>query len=261
MLEALAVWAFAMANDFADEVVVVTGASAGIGAALAAELAGRGAKLLLGARRRDRLLEVAGRIGAEAVVTDVTRRPDVLALRDAALTRFGRIDVWVNNAGRGMTRTVDALDDDDLDQMIRDNVKSALYGMQAALGPMKERGRGTIVNVSSMLGRVPFATIRAAYSAAKAALDSLAESLRMDLARSHPGIRVVTVFPGVVATDFGSNAVFGGPDSRTLPGAQPVEEVARIVADGMRAGPLDVYTRADGLESVLGYLRGLGTAR
>ena len=131
-----------MANDFADEVVVVTGASAGIGAALAAELAGRGAKLLLGARRRDRLLEVAGRIGAEAVVTDVTRRPDVLALRDAALTRFGRIDVWVNNAGRGMTRTVDALDDDDLDQMIRDNVKSALYGMQAALGPMRSAGAG-----------------------------------------------------------------------------------------------------------------------
>lgn len=251
-----------MANDFADEVVVVTGASAGIGAALAAELAGRGAKVVLAARRRDRLLEVAGRLpGAAAIVADVTRRGDVLALRDAALARFGRIDAWVNNAGRGMTRSVDALDDDDLDQMMRDNVKSALHGMQAALGPMKERGRGTIVNVSSMLGRVPFATMRAAYSAAKAALDSLAESLRMDLARTHPGIRVVTVFPGVVATEFGNNAVFGGPDSRTLPGAQGVEEVARIVADGMRGGPVDVYTRADGLESVLGYLRGLGTAR
>jgi NADP-dependent 3-hydroxy acid dehydrogenase YdfG len=251
-----------MANDFADEVVVVTGASAGIGAALARELAGRGARLVLAARRRDRLLEVARAAGgAEAVVADVTRRTDVLRLRDAALARFGRIDAWVNNAGRGMTRHVDALDDDDLDQMIRDNVKSALYGMQAALGPMKERGRGTIVNVSSMLGRVPFATMRAAYSAAKAALDSLAESLRMDLARSHPGIRVVTVFPGVVATEFGNNAVFGGPDSRSLPGAQAVEDVARIVADGIRGGAVDVYTRADGLESVVGYLRGLGAAR
>jgi NADP-dependent 3-hydroxy acid dehydrogenase YdfG len=251
-----------MANDFADEVVVVTGASAGIGAALAAELARRGARLVLAARRRDRLRDVAERVGAaEALVTDVTRRADVLALRDAALARFGRIDAWVNNAGRGMTRNVDAIEDDDLAQMMRDNVSSALYGMQAALGPMKERGRGTIVNVSSMLGRVPFATMRAAYSASKAALGSLTESLRMDLARSHPGIRVVLVLPGVVATDFGANAVFGGPDSRTLPGAQSVDDVARIVADGMRGGPVDVYTRGDGLESVLTHLRGLAGAR
>jgi NAD(P)-dependent dehydrogenase (short-subunit alcohol dehydrogenase family) len=126
---------------------------------------------------------------------------------------------------------------------------------------MKQRGRGTIVNVSSMLGRVPFATIRSAYCAAKAALDSLAEALRMDLAKDFPGIRVVTVFPGVVATDFGSNALFGGPDSRTFPGAQAVEEVARIVADGLKGGPADVYTRPDGLERALGYLKSLAGAR
>lgn len=252
-----------MANDFADEVVVITGASSGIGAALAGELGRRGARLVLVARRRDRLLEVAQRIGgAEVVVADVTRRDKVTAVRDAALTRFGRIDAWVNNAGRGITRPVEALTDEDVDAMIRDNVKSALYGMQAVLPHLEERGTGTLVNVSSMLGRVPFASFRSAYCAAKAALNALTEALRVDLAKEFPGIRVVTVFPGVVvATDFGSTALHGGADSRTLPGAQPVDEVARAIADAIHGGPSDVYTRADGLERAVGHLRALAGAR
>jgi NAD(P)-dependent dehydrogenase (short-subunit alcohol dehydrogenase family) len=250
-----------MAKDFSDEVVVVTGASGGIGAALAEELARRGARLALLARRREKLEEVARRAdGALAIVADVTRREEVVRARDAALARFGRIDAWVNNAGRGITRPVEALSDDDLDQMMRDNLKSALYGMQAVLPHLKERGRGTIVNVSSMLGRVPFASIRSAYSASKAALNSLGESLRFELAKDHPGIRIVNVLPGVVATDFGNNALFGGPDSRTLPGAQSVEEVARAIAGAIRGGPLDVYTRADGLERAVAHLRTLAGA-
>lgn len=249
-------YAVAMASDWADEVVVVTGASSGIGAALAEELGRRGARVVLVARRREKLLEVAARVpGAEVVTADVTRRADVVAARDAALARFGRIDAWVNNAGRGITRPLEALSGEDLDAMLRDNVKSALYGMQAVLPHLKERGRGVLANVSSMLGRVPFATIRSAYSASKAALDSLTETLRFELAKDFPAIRVVLVFPGVVATAFGTNALHGGPDSRALPGAQPVEEVARIVADGLRAGPLDLYTRPDGLERVLEHLR------
>jgi NADP-dependent 3-hydroxy acid dehydrogenase YdfG len=250
-----------MANDLAEQVVVVTGASAGIGAALAEELARRGARVALVARRREKLEEVArAASGAEVVVADVTRREAVLAAREAVLARFGRIDAWVNNAGRGITKPVEALEDDDLDQMVRDNVKSALYGMQAVLPHMKARGRGTIVNVSSMLGRVPFASIRSAYSASKAALGSLTESLRFELAKDHPGIRLVLVFPGVVATDFGNHALHGGPDSRTLPGAQPAGEVARAIADAIRGGPLDVYTRPDGLERAVGHLRGAAGA-
>ncbi len=248
-----------MAQGYADRVVVLTGASARIGAALARELAGRGAGLVLMARRRERLEEVArGLPAAEAVVGDVTRREDHVRLLDAALKRFGRADVWVNNAGRGISKPLLALDDADLDEVFRDNLRSVLYGMQVALGHMLPRGTGVVVNVSSMLSRVPFATIRSAYSAAKAAVNSLAETARFELARSHPGIRVVTVLPGVVATDFGLSAIGGGPDSRQLPGAQDVGEVARVVADGMLAGPVDVYTRPDGLDTAVGYLARLG---
>jgi NAD(P)-dependent dehydrogenase (short-subunit alcohol dehydrogenase family) len=247
-----------MPEDYADRVVVVTGASAGIGAALARELAARGARLVLLARRRERLEEAArGLPAAELVVGDATRREDHLRALDAGVRRFGRVDVWVNNAGRGITKPLLALDDADLDEVFRDNLRSALYGMQVALGHMKPRGTGVVVNVSSMLGRVPFATVRSAYSAAKAALNSLAETARFELAKDFPAIRIVTVLPGVVATDFGLNARGGGMDSRAMAGAQDVGEVARIVADGMLAGPLDLYTRPEGLDAVLGHLKRL----
>ncbi len=247
-----------MAESYADRVVVVTGASAGIGAALARELAARGAKLVLVARRREKLEEVArGLPAAELVVGDVTRREDHVRALDAAIRRFGRVDVWVNNAGRGISKPLLALDDADLDEVFRDNVRSVLYGMQVALGHMRPRGTGVVVNVSSMLGRVPFATIRSAYSAAKAAVTSLTETARIELAKDFPGLRLVTVFPGVVATEFGVNARGGGPDSRAMPGAQDVGEVARVVADGILSGPVDLYTRPDGLDAALGHLRRL----
>jgi len=247
-----------MTRDLDGQVVVITGASAGIGAALAEELSRRGARLVLVARRREALEAVAGRCGeAEVVVADVTRRAEVERAMAAALARFGRVDCWVNNAGRGITRTVEQLSDQDLDEMVRDNLKSALYGMQAVLPHLKARGDGAIVNVASMLARVPFISIRSAYSAAKAALASLTESLRLELGKDWPGIRVVLVLPGIVATGFGANALGGGPDSRALPGAQPVEEVARIIADGVRTARGDLYTRPGMLERTVDHLTGL----
>ena len=127
----------------------------------------------------------------------MTVRAEVERLRDRAIEQFGSIDVWVNNAGRGISRLVAEVTDDELDQMITVNVKSALYGMQAVLPHFKERGAGQIVNVSSFLSRVPMASIRAAYSASKAALNSLTANLRMDLAATHPGIHVTLVMPGL----------------------------------------------------------------
>jgi short-subunit dehydrogenase len=227
-----------------DKVVVITGASAGMGAELARQLGEKGAKLVLAARRQPELEAVVARSGREAiaVVSDATRRGDMEKLRDAALHRFGRIDVWVNNAGRGITRAVAELSDEDLDAMIRDNVKSALYGMQAVLPHFKSRNAGQIVNISSGLGRVPVASFRSAYSAAKHALNALSACLRMELKQTHPGLMVSVVMPGVVATDFGINALGGGPDSRALPGAQSVEDATKVIVDVIEHPRAEAYT-------------------
>jgi NAD(P)-dependent dehydrogenase (short-subunit alcohol dehydrogenase family) len=238
-----------------NKVVVITGASAGIGAALSELIGGKGGRPVLAARREPELRQVAARSGAEAlpVVADVTRREDVQRVLDAALARFGQVDVWVNNAGRGITRLVSELTDEDLDEMMRVNVKSALYGMQAVLPHFQSRGSGHLINVSSMLGRVPSVPIRSAYNAAKHALNALTANLRMELRERHPGIHVSTVMPGPVATDFGLNALGGGPDSRRLPFAQTAEEVAAVIAELIQHPRADVYTRPEFHPQVLAY--------
>ncbi len=238
-----------------DKVVVITGASGGIGAAVARLVARAGGRPVLAARREKELGEAARACGPEAlaIVADATRREDVLRVLEAAIARFGRVDVWINNAGRGISRPVAELTDDDFDEMMRVNVKSALYGMQAVLTHFKARGRGHIINVSSMLGRMPYIGIRSGYSAAKHALNALTANLRMDLRATHPGIQVTTVSPGVVATEFGLHALGGGPDSRQLPMAQPVEEVAAVIAGVIERPRADVYTRPGLAERVAAY--------
>lgn len=237
------------------KVVVITGASAGIGASLAELVARRGGRTVLLARREQALGEVAARCGAEAlpVVADVTRRVDLERALAAGIARFGHVDAWVNNAGRGISRPVSQLTDEDFDEMMLVNVKSVLWAMQCVLPHFRERGSGHIVNVSSMLGRVPFAPIRSAYSAAKHALNALSANLRMELRAEHPGIHVSVVSPGVVATEFGLSARHGGPDSRTLPGAQSAEEVAAVIAEVLERPRADVYTRPGAQQLVAAY--------
>ena len=207
--------------DWKGQVVVVTGASGGIGAALAIEVARRGGSVVLAARREEKLKEVLQAAGGagEVVPADVTHREDVARIASRAIERFGKVDAWVSNAGRAVTRQVVDLTDDDLDTMFRDNVKSAVYGMHVIAPHFKERKRGHLVNVSSMLVAYPSPPSASAYSGAKHALNSLTENFAMDLAKDYPDIRVTTVMPGVVATDFGLNALGGGVDSRSLPGA------------------------------------------
>jgi NAD(P)-dependent dehydrogenase (short-subunit alcohol dehydrogenase family) len=173
------------------------------------------------------------------------------------LERFGGIDVWVNNVGRGITRNPSELTDDDVDAVMQVNVKSALYGMQSVLPHFKARGRGHIINVSSMLGRAPFAVIRSAYCGAKHFLNALTATFRAEVQATHPDIQVSLVSPGVVRTDFGLNALHGGPDSRTFPGSQSAEEVAEVLMDVVRTRHADVYTRPGSKAAVAAYLDGL----
>jgi short-subunit dehydrogenase len=235
-------------------VVVITGASAGIGAAVARKLAGEGATLVLAARREKELNQVADearKLGARAVLTvqaDVTRRDQVVRVREQALAEFGRIDVWINNAGRGITRSVLDLTDDDVDDMIAVNLKSAIYGMQVAVSHFVDRGEGHLINISSFLGRVPIASFRSIYSASKAALNSLTANLRADL-RAHPEVHVSLVMPGVVTTDFARN-VRGDvrpPINAAAPGAPPMnaqtpEEVAERIVDVIHNPVAELYT-------------------
>jgi NADP-dependent 3-hydroxy acid dehydrogenase YdfG len=230
-----------------DKVIVITGASEGIGAALAGELAKRGAKgLVLAARSEAKLAEVAAPLGANVLVvpTDVTKRAELERLRDRTLERFGQLDVLVNNAGRALWRLVSELTDADLDEMMTVNVKSVVYGIQAVLPYFRDRKHGHIVTVSSGLSRFPFVAQRSAYSAAKAAVNLIMGSLRAELRDPFPEIHCTTVLPGVVATDFGKNALHGGVDNRTIPGAQPVGEVATVIADAIAKPVAETYTRA-----------------
>jgi NADP-dependent 3-hydroxy acid dehydrogenase YdfG len=232
-------------NDMKEKVVVITGASGGIGAALAELLATRGASVVLVARRQDALQAVAARCGERVlpVVADVTHRDQVQGVVAKSIARFGHIDVWVNNVGQGITIMPSQLTEDDIDEVMRVNVKSALYGMQEVLPHFKERGSGHVINVSSMLGRMPMALIRSAYSASKHFLNALTANFRTEVQETHPGIQFSIVSPGVVRTDFGNNARHGGPDSRAFPESQSAEEVAAVIAGVIESRKPDVYTR------------------
>ena len=220
----------------------------------------RGANVVLVARREEALRDVARACGERAhpVVADVTRREDVRRVVSESLARCGHIDVWVNNVGQGISRMPSQLTDDDVDDIIKVNVKSALYGMQEVLPHFKERGQGHVINVSSMLGRIPFALIRSAYNGAKHFLNALTANFREEVQQTHPGIQFSLISPGVVSTDFGLNARHGGPDSRSLPNAQTAEDVAAVIADVIETRRPDVYTRTGARKRIASYYAGVG---
>ena len=243
-----------------NKIVVITGASAGIGAATAELLSRRGMRLGLLARRAEALRRVADRCGTDALalVGDAADRADVRRAVGDVLARFGHIDVWINNVGQGISRLPSQLTDEDVDEMMRLNVKSALYGMQEVLPHFKERGAGHVINVSSMLGRIPFAVIRSAYCGAKHFLNALTATFREEVQQTHPGIQFSLVSPPVVRTDFGLNARHGGPDSRSLPNSQSAEDVAAVIAGVIESRAPDVYTHPGAQQRVAGYYASLG---
>jgi NADP-dependent 3-hydroxy acid dehydrogenase YdfG len=242
-----------------DKVIVITGASSGIGAALAKQLGQAGNSVVLSARREDLLNEVADAAGERAlpITADVCRRDDVNRLRDQAVEEFGQVDVWVNNAGRGIGVKVLDLTDEQFDEMVSVNLKSAWYGMQAILPHFMERGQGHLINISSALSRVPFATYRSIYAASKAALNTLTAQTRIDLKRDYPDVHLSTVLPGVVSSDFAASALGGTPAWSGGGGGRVVmqtpDEVAAAIVGLIERPVPELYTLPGGAETMRKY--------
>lgn len=217
-----------MSNNIAGKVVVITGASSGLGEATARHLSALGAVVVLGARRVDRIESLAAALAgndgrAIAVRTDVTQSAQVKNLVEVAIEKYGRIDVMINNAGLMPHSPLDRLKIDDWDRMIDVNIKGVLYGIAAALPYMQQQKYGHIINVSSVAGH----KVRpgsAVYAATKHAVLALSEGLRQEVKPYN--IRTTVISPGALATEL--------PDSVTEPdiaaGVRKVYEVA-ISAD------------------------------
>ena len=185
------------------KVIAITGAGSGIGRATALLLAERGAKLVLGARRADRLEAVAKQIGsaggeAAYIPIDVRRRDDLSSLVALACERFGKLDVFVSNAGIGPVSLLDELRVDDWDDMIDINVKGVLYGIAAALPVFRRQSFGQFVNIASTAGLITKPTM-AVYSGTKFAVRAISEGLRQEAGDK---LRVTIITPGFVKTDF-----------------------------------------------------------
>jgi NADP-dependent 3-hydroxy acid dehydrogenase YdfG len=223
-------------NGISGKVIVITGASSGLGEAAARFLAAEGAAVVLGARRVDRIRSQADELSANgakalALATDVTNPEQVKALVDAAVQQFGRIDVMINNAGLMPHSPLERLKIEDWNRTIDVNIKGVLYGIAAALPHMQRQKSGHIINVSSVAGH----SVRpggAVYSATKHAVRVISEGLRQEVKPYN--IRSTIISPGAVATEL--------PDSITEPDvaagiksfyekyAIPAESFARIVA-------------------------------
>jgi len=210
-----------------DRVVVITGASSGIGEACGAAFLEKGAKVALAARRADRLEALAAGLverGGEAlaVATDVTDEASVAALFEAAMARFGRVDVLVNNAGIADSTPADELELALWYKVIDTNLTSAFLCARAAIRIMKPQGHGRIINVGSISARVPRAE-SPAYTASKWGLDGLTRALAID-GRAH-NIAVSVMHPGIVATELGGGAPSNRPAELT---AQP-RDIADVI--------------------------------
>jgi NADP-dependent 3-hydroxy acid dehydrogenase YdfG len=184
-----------------DKVILITGASSGIGAGIARELGAAGGKLMLGARRTDRLEALVGEItakGGEALARslDVTDRANVAAFTEEARRRWGRIDAIVNNAGVMPLSPMASLKVDEWDRMIDVNIKGVLYGIAAVLPGMTARGSGHVINIAS-IGALAVSPTAAVYCATKYAVRAISDGLRQE----HGDIRVTCIHPGVVESE------------------------------------------------------------
>jgi len=244
-------------RDLRGRVAIVTGASAGIGAATARALAACGARIVLAARRGDRLQQLAGELAAAygvetlALPTDMSEREQVAALVTGAAAHFGRVDILINNAGLGLQGDAADLPERPLRYLFDVNFFAPQFAMGAAVPIMRGQGEGAIVNITSILAKVPLPSLgmtggSAGYAASKAALHALSLGARAELADD--GIRVITVLPGVTRSEFNeqflvssSGAVPGARPSGSLLGVTRPEKVAAAILQGIERNQREVY--------------------
>lgn len=193
-----------MPRPVGEQVIVITGASTGIGWETAIELGTRGSSVVLAARNETALREAAKeveRLGGKpyVVVTDVSQWEQVNRLAQQAVDRFGRVDTWVNNAAVSEYGTVEAMTIPEFERVLQVILLGQIYGMQAALPHLICQGQGTIINVASVLA-VRSVPLQSAYCAAKHGIKGFTETLRMELVHEHPGIRVTLVMPSSINT-------------------------------------------------------------
>ena len=213
-------------------VVVLTGASSGIGRVAAKMLARRSAKLVLAARSSDALHEVMRHcieLGAEAIAvpTDVRDESQVLALRDAAVARFGRIDVWVNNAATYMMGNLDQVPSELVRGLLETNVMGYFHGAKVAVTQFRKQGTGTLISVGSVAGKVPYAKA-SAYCASKHAIHAMNAALRQELVGTK--IHACIVAPASVDTPFFDHAAnYTGLEMKVMPPVYSPQRVARAI--------------------------------
>lgn len=233
--------------DIAGKVVLITGASSGIGLATARLLAQKGAKLALAARSTEKLEQVAaGLPDAIALTADMRNEADIHRMVEQTQKHFGHIDVLINNAGQGLHTPVEKVDLKQYRSVFELNVVSVIAAMQEVIPIMRAQGGGVIINISSGTAKIPVERLRSAtvgpYASTKYALNSISLTARQELATDN--IRVGLVYPGMTATDFSSNLANGPRENQSRPGgmqADSAEYVAEKILETIQSEEAEVY--------------------
>ncbi len=238
--------------DIQNKVVILTGASEGIGEATAKLLATQGAKLVLVARSVDKLKAVTQSVTAVggtaiAIPTDMRDQTAVKAMVDAAHKHFGQVDILINNAGQSVYAPIEHINAEQYQQIIELNMFGVLYAMQAVIPIMRSQKDGLIINISSNVSKMAIPNI-GAYASTKYALNGLTLTARAELATDN--IRVCLMHPGRTATDFGKNALISNPSIRpnfppggnaSMPAPDSVEMVAAKILEAVQNEPVEQF--------------------
>ena len=233
----------AVVKKLENKVVLITGASSGIGAAIARLFAREGAKLALAARSLDKLRALAASLGPDTLPlqTDMADPAQVRQMVRRTIERFGRLDILVNNAGVGMYAAVSNMLPEQFEQVVATNWMGPVYAIQSAIPYMRKQGGGQIINISSVAGKVAIPWM-GAYCSTKFALNALSDSLRMELAPDH--IQVLSVCPGRIETPFVRNA-FRDVATKPLPtDGISAERVARATLRASLHGKREIVVPA-----------------